>query len=497
MSDDTLPRLPQSNTTDSGGSAGDEIIVVIAYCAEDPGRVGESYPFPGLGVPHVLGRGPGEASEQRAEPGPWRPGVPFVGSGLRDERASRRLLELTSTAVGISVRLLGTGELYVDRQRTDAGFAGIGKTIRVDDRLLLYVTRRRAFTPRFLLPAARGCRFGEPDRFGITGESAELYRMLDEIAYAAQSGQHVLLYGETGVGKELFARAIHMLSERAGRPFVAHNAAAFPTELLEEELYGHAADFPNKGMRERLGIIGEAAGGYVFFDEIGEMSKLLQSHLLRLLDADGEYRRLGDPTTRRTDMRMIGATNRPLEEGLKHDLHPRFKRHVHLAPLSARAEDIALIVRAFARKLAAQGAPLIARFVEERPDGARDVRIGIDFIEALLCCEHPTNVRGLEKAVFDSMMQSKGRRLRAYPELVARIPRAPERQDVAPNRTPGGHVRLTPELEARLRELLDGSHGSVARAARVLGLSRDQVKRARDRLGIGRTPSDDDDAPDE
>ncbi|HEX8795566.1 MAG TPA: hypothetical protein VF765_31670, partial [Polyangiaceae bacterium] len=120
MSDDTLPRLPTSNTTDSGGPSGDEIIVVIACCAEDPDRIGESFAFSELGVPCILGRGPGDGTERRAEPGPWRPGVPFVGSGLRDERASRRLLELTATAVGLTVRLVGTGELFVDRERTDA-----------------------------------------------------------------------------------------------------------------------------------------------------------------------------------------------------------------------------------------------------------------------------------------------------------------------------------------------------------------------------------------
>lgn len=495
MSDDTLPRLP-SNTTDSGGGD-DEIIVVIAYCEEEPERIGESFAFARLGMPCVLGRGPGEGDEQRVEPGPWRPGEPLRGAGLRGERSSRRLLEFEANAVGVRVKLLAAGELYVNGERIDAGFAGFGSTIRVDKRLLLYVARRRAYTCRYLLPAARGCRFGEPDRFEITGEGAELYRMLDQVAYAAQSGEHVLFRGDTGVGKELFARAAHKLSDRAGGPFVPQNAAAIPTELLEEELYGHAADFPNKGMPERKGIIGEAEGGYVFFDEIGEMSKTLQSHLLRLLDGGGQYRRLGDPRTRHTDLRVIGATNRSLEDGLKHDLHPRFKRHVELSPLSARMEDIPLIVRAYARKLLAQRSPLIARFTEERPDGTRDVRIGIDFIEALLRCDHPTNVRGLERAVLDSMMLSKGRTLRAFPDLIGRMRRAPARQEVVPEKTPGGHVRITPELEARARELLDGSHGSLQRAADALNLSRGQVKRLRDRLGIGRTPSDDDDTPEE
>jgi two-component system nitrogen regulation response regulator GlnG/two-component system response regulator HydG len=495
MSDDTLPRLP-SNTTDEGGTAGDVLTLVIASSEEEPQRVGESCPFPELGREYVLGRGHGDGSELRIGFAPWRPGDPANTDPLAAEQVSRRQLEVAPTAVGLSVKLLGPGELYIDGVRTDQGLALVGHTIRLDKRLLLLVTRRPAsFNPRFLLPAARGCRFGEPDRFAMAGESVALARMLDEVAFAAQSGEHVLVRGDTGTGKELVARAVHTLSERVKRPFVAQNAAAIPTELIDVELCGHAADFPNKGMPETQGMIGETDHGTLFFDEIGEMSQELQAHLLRILDARGQYRRVGDGKSRRTDLRMVGATNRPLD-GMKHDLLPRFRRHIEVPPLSARPEDIALIARAYARKLVAQKSPLIERFVEERPDGARDVRIGIDLVDALLSCDHPTNVRGVEKAILDSMMKSTGRTLRAYPELIARSRRTHAGKGAAPTRTPGGHVRVTPELEAQARVLLDGSHGSVTRAAQVLGLSRDQVKRLRDRLGIGHTPSDDDDPPD-
>jgi two-component system nitrogen regulation response regulator GlnG/two-component system response regulator HydG len=495
VSDDTLPRLP-SNTTDEGGTAGDVLTLVIAWSEEEPNRVGESCSFPDLGREFVLGRGYGEGTELRVGFGPWRPGDRPSAEPLAAEHVSRRQLEVVPVAVGISLKLLGPGELYIDGERADEGLALVGQTIRLDKRLLLLVTRRpTGFTPRFLLPAARGCRFGEPDRFAITGESVALARMLDEVAFAAQSGEHVLVRGDTGTGKELVARAVHAHSERAKRPFVEQNAAAIPTELIDAELCGHAADFPNKGMAETRGIIGETDDGTLFFDEIGEMSQDLQAHLLRILDAGGQYRRVGDPKKRRTDLRMVGATNRPLD-GMKHDLLPRFRRHIEVPPLSARPEDIALIARAYARKLVSQKSPLMERFVEDQPDGARDVRIGIDFVEALLSCDHPTNVRGLEKAVLDSMMKSPGRTLRAYPELIARSRRGHAGKDAAPIRTPGGHVRVTPELEARVRLLLDGSHGSVTRAAQALGLSRDQVKRLRDRLGIGRTPSEEDDTPD-
>jgi two-component system nitrogen regulation response regulator GlnG/two-component system response regulator HydG len=496
MSDDTLPRLP-SNTTDEGGPAGDETILVIAYSEHEPERMGESFAFRELGVAHGFGRGPGEPNEPRVEPAPYRPGEPVQGLGMRSEFISRRQMEFTALTIGVDVKLVGSGELYVAGERTDHGVVAFGQTIRLDKRLLLYVTRRQSgFRPRYLLPAARGCSFGEPDRFKITGESVELYRMLDAAAFAAQSGQHALLRGETGTGKELVARVVHALSERARRPFVAHNAAAMPAGLLDAEIFGHAAGYPEKGMPERLGLVGEAGDGTLFLDEIGEMSHDFQSHLLRLLDAGGQYRRAGDPRPHRTDLRMIGATNRSLEEGLKHDLIPRLKRHVELPPLRARMEDVPLLARAYARLLMAEGSPLIARFVEERPDGTRDVRVGIDFIEALLSCDHPTNVRGIEKAVLDSMMLSPGRTLRPFPELLARTPRSHESQGASPYVTPGGRVKLTPELEAKVRSMLaSGKHGAIAEAARALGLSRHQVERVRDRLGTEHGASGDEDTP--
>ena len=117
-----------------------------------------------------------------------------------------------------------------------------------------------------------------------------------------------MLLGETGTGKELAARAVHRFSTRADRPLVARNAATMPAGLIDAELFGNARNYPNPGMAERPGLVGQADGGFLFLDEIGELPSELQAHLLRVLDAGGEYQRLGESRVRRSDFRLLAAT---------------------------------------------------------------------------------------------------------------------------------------------------------------------------------------------
>src|SRR5690348_15490748 len=127
---------------------------------------------------------------------------------------------------------------------------------------------------------------------------------------------HVLLTGASGTGKELAARAIHALSKRSGQRLVARNAATLPESLIDAELFGNAKNYPNPGMAERAGLVGQADGSTLFLDEIAELPSSSQAHLLRVLD-DGEYHRLGDGLARRSDFRLVAATNRDVSS-LKH-----------------------------------------------------------------------------------------------------------------------------------------------------------------------------------
>src|SRR5262249_38405316 len=186
--------------------------------------------------------------------------------------------------------------------------------------------------------------FGAADTHGIVGESPAAWALRDTVAFAARSVGHVLIHGESGVGKELVARAIHALSARRARPLGARNAATFPEALVDAELFGNAKNYPNPGMIEREGVVGEADGSTLFLDEIGELPAALQAHLLRVLDRGGEYQRLGEPRVRRADLRVVAATNRSIDE-LKHDLAARLTLRVEVPSLADRREDIPLLAR--------------------------------------------------------------------------------------------------------------------------------------------------------
>jgi two-component system nitrogen regulation response regulator GlnG/two-component system response regulator HydG len=153
-----------------------------------------------------------------------------------------------------------------------------------------------------------------------------------------------LILGESGTGKELAASAIHRQSARAKKPLVVRNAATIPSGIIDAELFGNVANYPNVGMRERPGLLGEAEGGTLFLDEMGEMSDELQAHLLRVMQREGDYQRLGDARRRAADLRVIAATNRPLDR-LRDDLLARFSIVLRMPPLSARREDIPLLAR--------------------------------------------------------------------------------------------------------------------------------------------------------
>ena len=192
----------------------------------------------------------------------------------------------------------------------------------------------------------------------VVGQSAALYDVLTMARKVAVTDVCVLLTGETGTGKEVFARAIHEASPRSDKPFVAINCSAFSKELLESELFGHKAGSFTGALKDKKGLFEEADGGTLFLDEVGEMEYCLQARLLRVLESR-EFIKVGDTKTIKTNVRIIAATNRDLKQEIvnhqfREDLYFRLSVfQILLPPLRERQGDVKLLAEHFVHKLSA------------------------------------------------------------------------------------------------------------------------------------------------
>lgn len=425
----------------------DVFVLTLAWSAHEPHRVGEIAVLPPLGASAVLGRGAGEAVMLpffRQRPGKLERMAPLASPGL-----SRRQLVLQSTDEGCQIECVGRRAMEIDGHVAKRAVLRDGMRVMVRGELLLVCAAQPALMPRLAhFPASAVRAFGRADALGLVGESPASWRMRDQIAFAAKSTKHVLITGPSGVGKELAARAIHALGATADGPFVARNAATLPAALLDAELFGHVRNYPNAGMPERPGLIGAADGGTLYLDEIGELPVDAQAHLLRVLDARGEYQRLGDARTRTSRFRLIAATNRDVG-ALKHDLRARIPIDLDVPALAERRADIPLLVRHLMEVIAKEHPELASRFLAS--EGAPHVHPAL--IERLLCAPLPTNVREIEALLWTAIAASPASRL----EL------------------PTGKSRIAARKKARLgpdeiRAALAARDGSVELAAAELGL---------------------------
>lgn len=230
----------------------------------------------------------------------------------------------------------------------------------------------------------------------ILGESKVLKDAVSLAQKVSGTDVPVLLTGETGTGKEVFAQAIHYSSKRARQNFVAVNCSSFSKELLESEMFGHKAGSFTGALKDKKGLLEEANNGTIFLDEIGEMAFELQAKLLRILET-GEYIKIGDTKPTRVNVRIIAATNRNLSQEIvagrfREDLFYRLSVfQIHLPPLRERAGDIRLLAKAFIKSFAEQ----LARPV---------VEIAPAFLEALDSQPWKGNIRELRNVIERSMI---------------------------------------------------------------------------------------------
>jgi len=274
----------------------------------------------------------------------------------------------------------------------------------------------------------------------IIGRSDALLRVLDDVKEVAGTDATVLILGETGTGKELVARAIHLASGRRGKPLIKVNCAAIPATLMESEFFGHEQGAFTGATKKRDGRFALAHGGTIFLDEIGELPLDLQAKLLRIIQ-EGEFEPVGSSQTRKVDVRVIAATNRDLEKLLRtgqfrEDLFYRLNVYpIKLPPLRKRPDDIGMLATAFARNFA-------------RRMGRRLVPLSDDCVRRLQAYNWPGNVRELQNIIERAVITSRDGHLnldRALPESVNAA--AAALGPVVADKPTAQHVRTAKELE--------------------------------------------------
>lgn len=415
-------------------------LALVILWAREPGRLGETM-F--VDRPASLGRGPAAEDDVkrlvpvRQRPGSNEPRAPFASTTMSRE-------QLVVEPDGNRIRMTNRGRRQLFDARGTASTSLVvtpGDVVEVEDEVVLMAVER----PRLWPKATPGAdypspEFAEPDVLGIVGESESAWALRGAVAFLAARAAHVLLLGPSGSGKELVAQGIHALSSRGKKKLVSRNAATFVDTLVDAELFGTAANFPNQGMPERIGLVGEAEGSTLFFDEIGDLPEALQTRLLRLLDPGADYQRLGDPRKRTAQFRFIGATHRPLAS-LRPDVAARLKLQLTVPGLDERREDVPLIARAVMKRIAREDPAIGARFCEPEP------RLSPALVRALSSRTYTTHVRELEALLWRAITSAKGDTLDVTPELASALavarPRAEEisREDVVAALERAGGVR--------------------------------------------------------
>jgi len=332
-------------------------------------------------------------------------------------------------------------------------------------------------------------RLASGDR--IVGKNAAMLEIFKTIGRVAGRDVSVLITGESGTGKELIARAIHAASPRSAGAFVPVNTAAIPRELLESELFGHERGAFTGAMASRVGRFSEASGGTLFLDEIGDMPADLQAKLLRVLQ-DRVVTPVGATRAERVDVRIIAATHRDLDAlvssgSFREDLLYRLRvMPIHLPALRERSEDVSVLAEHF-----------IARYAAELAGGARF--LADSTVAFLSRYPWPGNVRELENAVKRALVLSTGEVLTpedfaflasdtSEPGAARSLRRLIERevQNAIENRETGEIYRACLEQVERplLETVLSHTDGNQVRAAALLGINRNTLRKKIAELGV-------------
>ena len=311
----------------------------------------------------------------------------------------------------------------------------------------------------------------------IIGNSREIREVFRVMRHAASSESNVLVTGESGTGKELAARAIHSNSVRVRRKFVTVNCGAIPDGLIESELFGHIKGSFTGAVADKRGLVEEADKGTLFLDEIGELSAPLQVKLLRVLQ-EGEFTRIGDPQTRKVNVRVIAATNKDLKKAIaekvfREDLFYRLNViPLELPPLRRRQEDVPLLVNHFIGKHKGK-AP------EKNISG-----IAREAMQALLAYHFPGNVRELENSIEYAVAFTAGPEIQKddLPKYILedrKLSKDAQKIPLMPLKDAKGQFEKSIIIAALVE-----SGGNISEAARLLCVHRQNLQQKIRLLGI-------------
>jgi DNA-binding NtrC family response regulator len=326
---------------------------------------------------------------------------------------------------------------------------------------------------------------------GVIGKSRPMARLFQLLETVAPTNSTILITGETGTGKEVVAKAIHLNGPRRMHRFVALNCSAIPETLLEAELFGHVRGAFTGAVGNRQGRLEQAHRGTVFLDEVGTMSAALQMKLLRVLQ-EREFERVGDSHTIKVDVRVIAATNSELgrlvaEGHFREDLFYRLNViPVQLPPLRERKDDVPLLVEHFLEKFEAARAT--------RPGAKPSERLTVvqEGMRRLMAYHWPGNVRQLENAIERAVALTAGRSQIDIGDLPVEVQQAQEAALSAAVMLPENGVDLTALVANIERELIQRSMertgGNKGRAARLLNLKRTTLVEKLKRLGRSPNP---------
>ena len=346
--------------------------------------------------------------------------------------------------------------------------------------LLERIETARSLTPDPSPRRGASCRERLPSpRRGVGGEAlivgTSLSGILSTISRVAPTNAPVLITGESGTGKELIAEAIHRQSKRANGPFVKVNLGGISSSLFESEMFGHKKGSFTDATADRIGRFELAKGGTIFLDEIGELSLASQVKLLRVLQ-DQTYEVLGDSHTRRTDVRVVCATNADLramveDKTFREDLFYRINLiNLHLPPLRKRREDIPLLVEHFLREAClANNVPSVTASHE-----------AIAYLQTL---PFPGNIRELKNLVERALLMHDP----ASPQLTAADFAAPSHPAAVPSASPEGPAATLDDLErSAIAASIQKHGGNLSLVAKELGISRGALYRKIEKYNLQR-----------